>query len=288
MDNEQKLKVLESLAKGINPLTGEILGGGDFLLHPTISDALQFAASICRDREGKKLGQAENVGQKWSREEDLLVSNSYSSGKTIQEIATTQHRTQRAIRSRLTKLGLISLYTGNVDGGPNARNDVAKQTVGRSPLQDERQVIGVSPTTLDETASNEVLSPPFPSETLATSSVDILDKYNQQITDYFSQIGPFEKEPTFYVIGDGKSWYEKLGHDHSMAEYKSNMSKVEELLKLWVNESIRDYEDSEEIKKLLHSFEIAITRNPSVIFSFVKATFSSDDDLFREIRLLVS
>ena len=77
--------VRESLVARARNLTSE----------KTFSSALQ---SELPDRQG----------QKWSLEEDKLIAGAFQSGTPIKQLALEQQRTPGAIRSRLTRLGLLS------------------------------------------------------------------------------------------------------------------------------------------------------------------------------------
>lgn len=64
---------------------------------------------------GTKRALPPRQGQKWSPEEDELIVEAFRFGKPIGEIAEAQERTSGAIRSRLTRLGLLLPSYGQDD-----------------------------------------------------------------------------------------------------------------------------------------------------------------------------
>ncbi|MCA8480109.1 MULTISPECIES: hypothetical protein [Burkholderia cepacia complex] len=107
------LEIIESLAKGIDPRTGEILSEHGPFNDPTVIralfealDALRTAASTCEENVGVK-PKAPNAGRAWPPEEDARLLTDFDAGVTPQELARKHGRTTGAIRSRLVKHGRI-------------------------------------------------------------------------------------------------------------------------------------------------------------------------------------
>jgi hypothetical protein len=104
-DNKNKtIEILESLANGINPTTGEIFPNDSPYQEKEIVNALFDAVS-----ELKKSIIKGNQGSKWTDDEDVKLEINFEKGLKTTEIAKIHGRTAGAIRSRLIKLGLIEV-----------------------------------------------------------------------------------------------------------------------------------------------------------------------------------
>lgn len=104
--------LLEKLAEGIDPFTGEVLPRGHLLQHPQVVRAL-FHAQHAIAQKGKKSQRNPslhaNAGTAWSKAEDEDLVREFDAKISTQEIAKKHGRTKGAINSRLLRLGLISL-----------------------------------------------------------------------------------------------------------------------------------------------------------------------------------
>lgn len=107
------LEIVECLAKGIDPLTGEILSEHGPLNDPAVIRALFEAANALRTSPAPGQPNAEanprpaNAGNAWPPEEDLRLLADFDAGVTPKELARKHGRTPGAIKSRLVKLGRI-------------------------------------------------------------------------------------------------------------------------------------------------------------------------------------
>lgn len=105
MSNEE---IIELLAQGVNPITGEILPGDSVINSLEISRALFEARDALKNYKTKvKKDLPANAGQSWSNEDDQMLINDYEIGMTIVELSKKYQRTRGAITSRLKKLKLI-------------------------------------------------------------------------------------------------------------------------------------------------------------------------------------
>ncbi|RWX51560.1 hypothetical protein VU01_11164 [Candidatus Electrothrix marina] len=110
MTNTEALKIIESLADGRCPMTGQILEG--VYQQPDVIRALSVAARALErsersDRRRETL--PERTGKSWDTVEDQQVCEKFDTGKTVEEIAVIHQRTKGAIQSRLQRLGKIKL-----------------------------------------------------------------------------------------------------------------------------------------------------------------------------------
>jgi hypothetical protein len=111
MNNQQALPVLQALARGIDPETGEVLGDQSPFNNVTVIRALQFAIDLLGQKPMKKAvtERPENAGRAWSDGEDLQLVRSFDAGVDPNTLATRHGRTRGAINSRLVKLGRVTV-----------------------------------------------------------------------------------------------------------------------------------------------------------------------------------
>jgi len=103
-------QIIESLANGIDPETGEILPAQSPVNSPQVIRAL-FVAGKALDSMEKRAGRKNllpgNAGLPWTEEEDRDLLASFDAGTPLKDVATKHSRTQGAIASRLVRLGRI-------------------------------------------------------------------------------------------------------------------------------------------------------------------------------------
>lgn len=113
MNRLEAKSTLETLARGVDPATGEILSEQSPFNSPQVIRALFFAT-----KELEALIQAEptaraererpkNAGHAWSPDEDQLLLREFDAGVSPKELAAIHGRTKGAIDSRLVRLGRI-------------------------------------------------------------------------------------------------------------------------------------------------------------------------------------
>jgi len=103
-------RVVEALASGINPETGEVLPAQSTFNSPQVIRAL-FVAGKALDRAAKRAERDNslpgNAARSWSDEEDKELLGLFDSGAPVKSIAAKHGRTQGAIAARLVRLGRI-------------------------------------------------------------------------------------------------------------------------------------------------------------------------------------
>ncbi|MEQ1663516.1 MAG: hypothetical protein ABL877_12560 [Thiobacillus sp.] len=116
MDKTRALEIIDSLAAGIDPFSGEILPENSTLQHPDVVRALftaKFALQVTRKAQKQPAPKDPNLpthaGNSWSEEEDRQLVSAFESGNAVKELALKHQRTDGAIRSRLIKLGKLEL-----------------------------------------------------------------------------------------------------------------------------------------------------------------------------------
>ncbi|GGY55030.1 hypothetical protein GCM10011297_29870 [Bacterioplanes sanyensis] len=117
------LKIVEALANGINPVTGELLPSESPYNHPDVIRALFTMLDLVKNppKNAPKLKktleqkQAENIenglpknaGLPWTDEQRADLANQFSSGKDTKALAEIHARSTGAITSELKRQGLI-------------------------------------------------------------------------------------------------------------------------------------------------------------------------------------
>ncbi|MBQ0084459.1 MAG: hypothetical protein KBS52_06840 [Clostridiales bacterium] len=108
MDISEAREIVEALANGVNPVTGEILSKESCFNEPDIIRALFLATEELKKSEkrgNRKL--PDNAGKPWSNDLDNELKEMFISGKSKKEICEHFGRTAGAITTRLVRLGLI-------------------------------------------------------------------------------------------------------------------------------------------------------------------------------------
>ncbi|HXF66909.1 MAG TPA: hypothetical protein VNK67_09470 [Burkholderiales bacterium] len=116
MEREQALRILNALANGIHPVTGERLGADSPYQHPdtvrALFEAIRALEGAGATRSAAAPAQegappASGAGARWSEEEERRLAAAFDSGKTVEEIARAHNRSRAAIEARLVKLGKL-------------------------------------------------------------------------------------------------------------------------------------------------------------------------------------
>jgi|SRR5688572_495402 len=112
MQIEQVISILDSVASGIDPRTGETIPH-DLFQAPDVIPAFATAASLLRTGAARR-PRPQAAGARWTGEEDARLATEFDGGTSVAEIARLHGRTTGAINSRLVKLGKVDPDTVNV------------------------------------------------------------------------------------------------------------------------------------------------------------------------------
>lgn len=114
MEREQTLRILNALANGAHPATGEQFAADSPYQHPDTVRALyesirvlQGAPAPTAARDQKPALGPGNIGNRWTPEEEERLASAYDAGKGIDEIVRGHNRSRAAIEARLVKLGKL-------------------------------------------------------------------------------------------------------------------------------------------------------------------------------------
>jgi len=102
MEREQALKILNTLANGIHPATGEQFAADSPYQHP---DTVRALYESIRLLQGAQVPG--NTLNRWTSEEEEKLAGDFDAGKSVDEIVRGHTRSRAAIEARLVKLGRL-------------------------------------------------------------------------------------------------------------------------------------------------------------------------------------
>ena len=114
MEREQTLRILNALANGVHPATGEQFAADSPYQHPdtvralfAAARALEATAAPAMGAERRPLPPQSGAGSRWSEQEEQRLVAAFDAGKTIDALAQAHNRTRVAIEARLVRLGKL-------------------------------------------------------------------------------------------------------------------------------------------------------------------------------------
>ena len=120
MEKEQTLRVLNALANGIHPATGEKFAADSPYQHPdtvrALFEALRAvegahtpapAAAPAPAPERRPALPQSGSGSRWTGEEEERLAAAFDAGRTVDELARAHSRSRAAIEARLVRLGKL-------------------------------------------------------------------------------------------------------------------------------------------------------------------------------------
>lgn len=114
MTPSEAQQIIEKLASGIDPFTGEILPDDNPVSNPHAIRALFIASRALEDSTLKKKGkktsgvEPEMAGKPWTEAEDQRLLNGFESGETLEALANAHARTLGGIEARLERHGRMT------------------------------------------------------------------------------------------------------------------------------------------------------------------------------------
>ena len=109
MNNVETVKILQALAEGTHPYTGEVFPKDSAYQHPEVVRALFHAVSALKpvEKPPHRHGLPENAGKPWKKDEDQELIKAFEAGMNIKALAEKHKRTPVSIEARLAKFGKI-------------------------------------------------------------------------------------------------------------------------------------------------------------------------------------
>lgn len=105
MDINRAKEIIEALAEGIDPTTGELLPEDHVCNKGEVVRAF-YSVLETLDKKRKKSMPA-NAGKAWTKEDEDLLKEMYLNGSSKSEICRTLKRTVTGAAARLVHLGVI-------------------------------------------------------------------------------------------------------------------------------------------------------------------------------------
>jgi hypothetical protein len=106
-------QIIEVLAGGVDPTTGEVLLDDSPLSSPHVIRALFIAAKALEVTAAKPARPAAaapgNAGKAWTEDEDQRLLAAFDAGTPVAELVRAHERTTGAINSRLIRLGRLQV-----------------------------------------------------------------------------------------------------------------------------------------------------------------------------------
>lgn len=116
MELQTARAILDTLAQGIHPVTGEVMPEDSPYNAPpviralfAVSQALEGAPAAPAARKRERGELPPNTGKPWSAEDDESLRTGFAAGVPTKDLAAALGRTRWAIESRLVKLGEMTL-----------------------------------------------------------------------------------------------------------------------------------------------------------------------------------
>ena len=119
MQIEQVISILDSMAAGVDPKSGQAIPH-DLFQSPDVIHAFVTAANVLRANGAPPAAapparpRPQAAGARWTDEEDARLASAFDGGVPVAEIARLHSRTTGAINSRLVKLGKVDPEAVNV------------------------------------------------------------------------------------------------------------------------------------------------------------------------------
>jgi len=121
MELKDAIDIVKTLARGINPTTGEMYPADSLYNHPQIIRAFYTLLERVpkpkkspeeRREENVVKGFPKNAGLPWREEERTAVAESFRNGVAVDQLATIHERTKTAIVAELIRQDVIKIDEG--------------------------------------------------------------------------------------------------------------------------------------------------------------------------------
>jgi hypothetical protein len=112
-------QIIEVLASGVDPATGEVIPDDSPLSSPPVIRALFIAAKALELMSSKATRSAAtpgSAGKSWSEDEDQRLVGAFDTGEPVAALARMHERSSGAITSRLIRLGRLKVSNKGAPG----------------------------------------------------------------------------------------------------------------------------------------------------------------------------
>ena len=113
MELQTARQILDTLAQGIHPVTGEAMPDDSPYNAPTVIRALYAVSQALAGKPARpKRELPPNAGKAWDPDEDARLDAAFACGTDLKQLAQDFGRTPFAVESRLVKLGKLPARPG--------------------------------------------------------------------------------------------------------------------------------------------------------------------------------
>lgn len=113
MELQEARTIINALAQGIHPVTGEVMPADSPYNEPPVIRALfEVARALDGQAPAAKRTLPPNAGKPWAPEEDARLDAAFASGADLKPLAHELGRTPFALEARLVKMGKLPPRSG--------------------------------------------------------------------------------------------------------------------------------------------------------------------------------
>jgi hypothetical protein len=107
-------QIIDTLAQGIHPVTGEAMPEDSPYNAPPVIRALHAVSRALEGAPPAEPGRLRppNAGKAWTAQEDAALETAFDAGIALKQVAQELGRTPFAVEQRLVKLGKIAAPAG--------------------------------------------------------------------------------------------------------------------------------------------------------------------------------
>lgn len=120
MELQTAHQIIDTLAQGVHPVTGEAMPeDSPYNAPPVIRALFEVSKALASQAVKPRHALPPNAGKAWAAEEDAKLEAGFSAGSQVPQLAADLGRTPFAVESRLVKLGKLPPRAGRF-GAPAA------------------------------------------------------------------------------------------------------------------------------------------------------------------------
>lgn len=112
MELQTARQIIDTLAQGIHPVTGEAMPEDSPYNAPPVIRALFAVSQALQDKPVRTRQLPPNAGKPWEPQEDDKLASAFDSGTDLKQLALEAGRTPFAVETRLIKLGKLPARVG--------------------------------------------------------------------------------------------------------------------------------------------------------------------------------
>ncbi len=261
MTPHEAKKIIECLALGVDPETGEVLTEESTLNSPQVIRALVVALTALNSavkRSEHNAPHADKAGQPWSTAEEEELLASFDAGTSIKEIAKAHGRSRGGITSRLVRLGRIKTRANAEDPVvPSPLKKLADQSHNKDQVNSQSARKYDAQHNSEECLGQTAGRP----DDESFEAFNALERRTQEIVSFLVQMGKIPKPNQLWIFGDGKSWGQMIEHTDAIKNHRDTIERIAKIFCDWVYECSAVMHEPG-WKELARQFELRLTASP--------------------------